>query len=405
MTKRRRTGQPPDWILVSAVAALLIYGLLALYSATLSTYINDKFFVQQLRWLLVGIIAAIVAYRIPYTIWRKSATVLMGISLFILLLTVIVVRPEGAVGGLSEDARHLGNVLGFGNSVQPGVLARLAAVIYIAAWLSSKGDQLNKVTYGLLPFGVIIGLVAGLVILQPDLSTSLLIVVTGLGMFFFAGGDPIQIFVSVVTGGATFLFLAWNLPYARKRLEDYVASLSDPSAMPYHVHRAVQAISEGGLFGVGLGAGRMKFGYLPVPHTDSIFAVIGEEAGLLGCLVVLGLFALFAYRGYRITLSTPDPFGSLMAFGVTTMILSEALVNILVMIGLFPPTGTALPFFSYGGTEMLITMIGVGLLLGVSRGRPRGDWDAILDRWWRNGWSRVSGARHRSRLARHRIWS
>ncbi len=162
------------------------------------------------------------------------------------------------------------------------------------------------------------------------------------------------------------------------------------------------AIAEGGLFGVGIGSGRLKSGYLPFPHTDSIFAVIGEEIGLLGALLTLGLFILLAYRGYRIALDTPDPFGSLIAFGVSTMIVTEALLNIMVMVGLVPFTGTALPFFSYGGSEMVVTMAGIGLLLGVSRGRPKGDWDAVLDRWGRDWRARLSRARSSSGFANRR---
>ncbi|MDX9953296.1 MAG: FtsW/RodA/SpoVE family cell cycle protein, partial [Anaerolineae bacterium] len=139
----------------------------------------------------------------------------------------------------------------------------------------------------------------------------------------------------------------------------------------------------------------------PVPHTDSIFAVIGEEAGLIGLLLVLGLFTLFAYRGYRIALETSDPFGALLAFGVTTMIVLAALLNILVMTGLVPFTGTALPFFSYGGSEMLVTLTGVGLLVGISRGRPKGDWNAILDRSWRNWRARLSRDVRRAGLPGH----
>ena len=155
--------------------------------------------------------------------------------------------------------------------------------------------------------------------------------------------------------------------------------------MPYHVHSAMIAIGEGGILGVGIGSGRLKSGYLPFPHTDSIFAVIAEEAGMLGCLLVIALFILLAYRGYRIALQTPEPFGSLLAFGATTMIITEAMLNIMVMIGLIPFTGTALPFFTYGGSEMLMTMAGAGLLLSVSRGKPKkGERivfaNAILDR-------------------------
>ncbi len=403
MSKSKNRAETTDWILVVVIAALLVFGMMALYSVTLSTYIADSFFTRQLGWIGAGLLVGLVTYLVPYTVWEKFATPLMALTLILLALTLLFAKSGlgGVVAddGLGGQPRHLGTILGIGNSGQPGVLARLVAVIYIAAWLASKGDQLSKVLLGLLPFGVILGLVGGFVVLQPDLSTAFLIVVTGIAMFYFAGGDPIQIVLSGLVSAGTFVFLALNLSYARARLEGYMDAWSDPAKMPYHVQRAIEAISQGGILGVGFGAGRMKFGYLPVAHTDSIFAVVAEELGLVGCLFLIGLFALLAFRGYRIALATPDPFGSLVAFGVTTMILSEALVNILVMLGIFPPTGTALPFFSYGGTAMVITLGGLGLVLGISRGRPKGDWDAILDRWWGDGRARVPGARRRSRVA------
>ena len=404
MAKRRVKGYAVDGMLLAIVVVMLAFGLLSLYSATF--YVGSGFWARQIIWIGIGTILSLVLFQVPYPVWRKIAPLLMLVNLLLLLVTVLFAKPVfGASRGLfdlSEDPRHVGSLFGIGSSVQPGVLARMVAVIYIAAWLASKGEQLNQVKYGLIPFGMIVGLVGGLVMLQPDLSTALLIIVTGVAMFFFAGGDPIQIFVSILAGGAAFGLLAWNMPHARARLEGYLASLQNPDLMPYHVHRSVQAISQGGIFGVGLGGGRFKFGYLPFPHTDSIFAVVGEEAGLLGCLAIVLLFILLAHRGYRITLDTPDPFGSLVAFGITTTILIEALLNILVMIGLVPPTGTALPFFSYGGTQMLITLGGMGLLLGISRGKPKGDWDALLDGWWRDGWARLSGARHSSGFAQSR---
>lgn len=404
MTKHKAKKSTIDGVLLAVATVLIVYGLLALYSATF--YVGSSFWKRQLIWIAVGLAVAIAAYWIPYPFWQKIAPILMLVNLLALLITVVYAKPVlGATRGLidlSSGERSLGGLFGLGSSVQPGVLARLVTVIYVAAWLASKGEQLNQVKYGLIPFGMIIGLVGGLVFLQPDLSTMLLIVVTGVAMFFFAGGDPIQIALSGLVAGVPASLLVWNMEYARQRLEAHLASLKNPELMHDHVRRSFQALAEGGVFGVGLGQGRLKFGYLPFPHTDSIFSVIGEEGGLIGCLVVLLLFLVFAYRGYRVTLSTPDAFGSLVAFGVTTMILTEVLLNILVMIGIFPPTGTALPFFSYGGTQMLITLGGVGLLLGISRGKPKGDWDAVLDRWWRDGWARLSGARHSTSPARHR---
>lgn len=392
MAQRTRKQEAPhlDLLLLVTLLALLAYGLLMLYSATF--YVGVDFWHRQVKWVLLGVAVLMFMFTVPYPVWQRLATPMMGITL--ILLSLVLLMGETVLGA-QRQLEFLGV------SVQPGVLARLAAVIYIAAWLASKGDQLNQIGYGLIPFAIIIGVVAGLVALQPDLSTALLLTVTGLAMFFFAGGDPIQIFLSVVMGGASFGFMAWQLPHARQRLMEYLVALKDPAQMPYHVHRAMTAIGEGGLWGVGIGSGQLKAGYLPFPHTDSVFAVIGEEAGLLGVLLVLALFVLFAYRGYQITLGTPDPFGSLLAFGVTTMIVTEALLNMLVLVGLIPFTGTALPFFSYGGTEMLLTMAGVGLLLNVSRGRPKGEANAFLDsRWW-NWWTYLSRVGRRSGAAGH----
>lgn len=383
-----------DVMLGVTLLALLAYGLLMLYSATF--FVGESFWQKQIAWIAIGSVIILIIYSVPYPVWQRFALPLMGAAL--VMLFVVLLLGELILGA----QRSL-----IGASVQPGVLARLIVMIYIAAWLSSKGEQLNHVRYGLIPFAIIIGVVAGMVALQPDLSTALLLIITGLAMFFYAGGDPIQIFVSIISGGTAFGFLAWQLPHARARLVGYLASLRDPTQMPYHVHRAMIAIGEGGIFGVGIGSGRLKSGYLPFPHTDSIFAVIAEEAGMLGCLLVITLFILLAYRGYRIALETPEPFGSLLAFGATTMIVTEALLNIMVMVGLIPFTGTALPFFTYGGSEMLMTMAGAGLLLSVSRGKPKkGEGgafaNAILDRGRRDGRARVSSARRSASPASRR---
>ncbi len=384
MVRTRTKSQGIDWMLLVLLLALLAYGLLMLYSATF--YVGIDFWARQLIWVALGLVGMVLLIFIPYSFWQRWAMPAMLATLagllFVLLFGETILGAQRTIVGAS---------------VQPGVIARLVAIIYIATWLASKGTQLYQVRTGLIPFAVIVGIVAGLVALQPDLSTAILLTVTGLAMFFFAGGDPLQILASVLIGGGSFAFLAWQLPHARSRLLDYLAALKDPTQMPYHLHRAVMAIGEGGILGTGIGNGRMKFGYLPFPHTDSIFAVVGEEIGLIGALLILALFALLAYRGYRIALQTPEPFGSLVAFGVTTMLVTEALLNLMVMVGLLPFTGTALPFFSYGGTEMIVALLGMGLLLSISRGRPKGETrHGVLDRWWRNWRTHLSGSRRRA---------
>jgi cell division protein FtsW len=390
--KRKRLTSSVDSLLLVTLLALILFGLLMIYSAIFYVPNGTTFWHKQLLWAGLGVLVMALMAYMPYTIWQQLATPAMLVSLVLLVLVLIF-------GKIQLGAQR--SFLIFGISVQPGVLARLTAVLYIAAWLASKGEHLSQVHYGLVPFAVITGVVTSLIALQPDLSIALLLATTALLMFFYAGGDPVQIFLFLVIAGISFMALAWQLPHARDRLVTYTTSLRDMAEMSYHGYRSVMAIAQGGVFGLGVGNGRLKAGYLPFPHTDSIFAVIGEELGLLGTLTVLGLFGLFAYRGYRIALGTPDPFGSLLAFGVTTMIIIEAMLNVLVMIGLVPFTGTALPFFSYGGSQMLVTLTGAGVLLSVSRGRPKGDWDAILDRRWRDWWARLSGTRRRAGTASH----
>ena len=251
MTKRKSRTTHVDYLLLVTLLALLAVGLLMLYSATF--YVGVEFWQRQLLWVGAGSVLALALVYLPYPVWQQLALPLMAAAL--LLLAVVLLGGERAQ---AAQRRALWEA-----SVQPGVLARLVVVIYIAAWLPSKGEQLHQMRYGLVPFSMIIGVVAGLVALQPDLSTAALLIATGLAMFFFAGGDPLQIFTALVTGGATFGFLAWQLPHARARLMDYVVALKDPAQMSYHIHCAVTAIGEGGFLGVGIGNGRLKAWYLP----------------------------------------------------------------------------------------------------------------------------------------------
>jgi cell division protein FtsW len=214
-----------------------------------------------------------------------------------------------------------------GGSIQPSEFTKLAMVIYIADWLASKGDKIRDTSYGLIPFSVLMGLIAGLVILQPDFSTAILLVLTASAMFFLAGAEIKQVLVGGAAMTGTFLLLIANSAHARARIDSFLETLSDPSKAGYHLQQALIALGTGGILGRGLGTSRQKLGYLPVAHTDSIFAVLGEEVGLIGCLVVLGLFALLAYRGFKIASEAPDVFGALLASGITCWLTFEALLN------------------------------------------------------------------------------
>jgi cell division protein FtsW len=285
----------------------------------------------------------------------------------------------------------------------PSEVAKLGTVVYVAAWLASKGEQVRDVTYGLIPCAVLIGVIAGLIVLQPDVSVAILIVLIAAAMLYFAGADLLQLAAGGLVGGVAFYALVSQLrqlSHIRERFSGFWLVWRDPKLVSDHLQQALIALGSGGLFGVGLGQGRQKLGYLPAPHTDSIFAVLGEETGLLGCLLVLGLYALLAYRGYRIATSSTDPFAVLLACGITSWVVFQAAINLGVITGLLPFTGSALPFLSYGGSSMVVSLTGVGLLLSISRSRrarqpSRGGQreNAGLDRGRGNRGTRVSRPR------------
>jgi cell division protein FtsW len=337
-------------------------GLMMAYSTTFDwsyamTGNPFSLLLRQSIWVLLGVAFMAVLSRIDYLWWRRLAVPVMGVAVVLLILVLLF------------GSERFGAQRTFLNgSVQPSEPAKIAIIIYIAAWLSSKGKKIQQMTYGLIPFAVLIGVIAGLIVLQPDFSTAILVVLTAGAMFFIAGADLIQVGVGCLTSGATFYLLITNSAHASERLKVYLATLSDSSLVSYHVRQALLALGSGGLFGRGLGAGYQKFGYLPAPHTDSVFAVLGEELGLIGCLVVVALFALLAQRGFKIALEAREPFGAVLAAGLTCWLLLQAFINVAVMTATLPFTGLPLPFLSVGGSAMLSTLVAVGLLLSVSRG-------------------------------------
>jgi cell division protein FtsW len=353
-------------VLVLAVAALLIIGMMMVYSATFDWSYQEhqnSFFIasRQFGWVGLGLLAMIVAAVVPYYWWQRAAVPIMGVTLFLLVLVLIIGEEVfGAKRSFLEG------------SVQPGELAKLTMIVYIATWLTSKGDQIRDVRSGLIPFAVLIGAVAGLIVAQPDVSTSVLIVLSALAMFFFAGADIYQLAIGGLFSIVTFLGLVSAFPHARKRLMEWLAVWGDPTGVGYHIQQALIALGSGGPLGLGLGQGKQKLGFLPAPHTDSIFAVLGEELGFMGCIAVIGLFALLAYRGFKIAREAPDAFAALVACGITCGLVFQALVNIAVVTGLAPFTGVALPFISSGGSSMVVSLTGVGLLLSISRGKRVG---------------------------------
>ncbi len=348
---------PPDWILLGATAALLAIGLMMVYSSSFDlgyrlTGDPAYFFKRQLQWMGLGALAMLIASRFNYHHWMKLS---IPIMLGTLILLVVLVLLSG---------RQL-----IGDSVSPVELAKLAVIIYIGHWLASKRvEQLRKLPVGPLPFAIIVGVVAGLVMAQPDISEAMVIVLVAVAMYFLAGADLLQFLVGIVGGTAAFVLVIRQIPQAMERLRPFLVSWNDPlTSSNEQLKQGVIAIGSGGLVGTGPGSGYMSHRWLPAAHTDSIFAIIGEELGFVGCLIVIGLFALLAYRGFRIARLSSDSFGALLAFGVTCWITFQALVNMAVVTGTTPFTGIALPFISVGGSSLMTCMVGIGIMLNISR--------------------------------------
>ena len=358
-TRGRRLGQP-DWILLGATLALLAIGLMMVYSA--SSHMSHvgfgdsaHYLKRQLLWLAIGFAAMLVVFWLPYEHWMKLSVPIMAATVLFLLILVIFGKGRQLLGP----------------SVSPVELAKLAVVIYIGHWLSSKGDLLRRLPYGLLPFTIMIGVVAGLVMAQPDLSEALVIVLVSVAMFFLAGADLMQFVIGFGGGIAAFVFVVQKLEPAMERVRPFLEDWQNPlTSSILQLRQGVIGLGSGGLLGLGPGNGRMKFWWLPLVHTDSIFSVVGEELGLVGCLALFALFALVTYRGLRIAARAPDSFGALLAAGVTCWITFQALINVAVVTGTMPFTGIALPFVSVGGSSLITCMIGVGIVLSVSRTIP-----------------------------------
>jgi len=391
LVRRARFLGFDPWLLL-LIAVMIIFGLVMVYSASWDVSWRlfqdpNALFHRQVTNLAIGLAAMGVAAVVPLGLLRKYALPVI-VACILALMAVLVVNAGGG------PRRSF-----LGGSVQPSELAKLALIIYLAVWMESKGERLTEWGYGFLPLMVIIGIIGGLILMQPDLSAVLTVAAVALGMFFLAGARPSQYALVSLGSGVVGYILVWLTSTGRQRWHDYLAGLVDIEEASYHVQHSLQAFYSGGLIGRGLGASREKFGFLPAPHTDSIFAIIGEELGLIGALLVLGLFFLFLWRGFRSSLQSPERLGMLLGTGITFWITVEAMVNMSVLLGLLPFAGNALPFFSFGGSSLVTTLTGAGLLLNVSR-RPAAlpatkGYDAVIGVGWRHGRRSVS------RLGRH----
>lgn len=355
----------PDYVIFYAVLCLLGLGVIMVYSASaVSANVNfdDSYYFlkRQVLWAGLGLLAMWFTMNIDYHVWQRFAKpVLIGT----LVLLALVLVPE--MGKVVNGARRW---LGFGSIyIQPSEIAKLSMVLFTAYYLAKMQPVITKFKRGIVPQLAVLLLVFGLILKEPDLGTALSIAGTVFVLLFVAGARIWHLGSLGAVGVVGVAFAVLLEPYRMKRLLAFSDPWSDPLNTGYHIIQSLYAIGSGGLFGVGLGRSREKFLYLPEPHTDFIFSILGEELGLIGTTLVLLLFFLFAWRGLKTAMLAPDIYGSLLSAGLTTMILVQALMNIAVVTASMPVTGIPLPFLSFGGSALIFTLAGVGILLNVSR--------------------------------------
>ena len=360
----RRNATSIDKTLLSVVVALCLLGLVMVFSSSealgVVQYGNASYFFQhQIIWLALGAVGGLFALGFDYHRLRSLAPLMM-LGIVVLLLLVLV--PH--IGVSRNGARRWFGVGAF--TIQPAELAKVVLVCYLARWLEKSSERVRSVREGLLPFLLMLGLVVGLVLLEKDLGTSMVLAIIAISMFMVAGARWHHV-GGVVAVAALAVFALIKLePYRYSRMAAFLNPWNDSLNTGFQSVQSLLALGSGGLTGVGLGNSIQKYQWLPEAHTDFIFAIIGEELGLIGTLLVLCLFCTLAYRGYRAALRAPDTFGLLLATGVTTWITFQAFVNMAAVTTVLPTTGIPLPFVSFGGSSLSVTLTAVGLLLNIS---------------------------------------
>jgi cell division protein FtsW len=394
MLRERMTGAGLgfDVILLLIVVTLLAAGLITVASTSWGvsfSYSNSVWdiFLRQLVWAVVGIVFMAVMYRIDYHLYLRAKGLVVVLAVITLAVLVAVLLRKG------DNPSRVG-LLGY--SVQPSELAKFVTVIYLSVWLVSKAEVLHDFKLGLIPYAALIALFTGLIIIEPDYSAAVTVTLLGFAMFYFGGGKMQNVVIAslvIVVGG---ILLA--VVVRPQRITEYLAGWRNIREANLQIREALSAMSSGGLFGVGAGASRFKYFSLPAAHTDSVFAVIAEEMGFVGAMVVVALFVLLAWRGYRVAMKAPDELGLLLAAGMTTWVSLEAIINILTILQVLPFAGNALPFFSYGGSNLVLTLGAMGLLLNISRGKKENDGSEALGESaalrWGNGGRNLPRSRH-----------
>ncbi len=346
---------------------LVVLGLLMVYSSSfalgLAAFNDANYFVlRQTIWAGIGIVLLLTLMRMDYH-WLRAVGPLFMLAAIIGLMAVLV-------PGLGVERNGAARWIAIGPlpPVQPSEFAKLALIIYVSAWLAGKGAYVKDFAMGFVPFVTMVGIVAGLTLLEPDTGTAAVLVLTTVTLFFVAGASLTHLTALVGIGGVVATLLIATGGYRADRLFAFMDPNTDPTGVGFHTLQLLIALGSGGISGLGLGASRQKFFYIPNAHTDGIFAIVGEELGFIGAVAVVVLFAVLIYRGFRIVLGARDEFGSLLATGIVVWIAYQALINIGGVTRAIPMTGIPMPFLSAGGSALAALLAAVGILLSISRG-------------------------------------
>lgn len=352
-------------LLISLVVALVIFGLLVTYSASFPVgemfHGNPHYYiVRQSIYAGLGLLAMAGVVMVGYRRLRRLS--------FVITLACVASLAAVLVPGVGEMRNGAARWLSIGPlEFQPGEIAKVGLVLYMSAWLAGRRNEIKEVGSGLLPFALVVGLVAGLIVAEPDMGTAIVVGAVAVAMFFAAQAPWTHLMAVLMAGGLASFLLVLTQDYRLSRIHTFLWPDRDPLGEGYQLAQLLTAFRLGGLTGQGWGAGQQKLGLLPNAHTDGVFAVVGEELGLVGAVALLALILILAALGLKIALESPDSMGRFLAVGVSSWLAIQTIANVGGVTGLLPLTGVPLPFFSYGGSALVSILLGIGLLLSVAR--------------------------------------
>ena len=354
-----------DIKLIITVFLICVYGIIMIYSASsvwAEYKFNDKlhYVIMQSAFFLMGIVLMIIVSKIPYTYYLKKSNTILFICLILLVLVLIP-----GIGTVRNGSRSWFGIGGLG--VQPSEFMKLALIIFTSKYIYNNPKQMKTVTKGAFPILLVTIFTFGLIMLQPDFGTGTILVLTIVAMLFISGVN-FSFFIKLgmigIVGAVILIIMA---PYRMERIVSFLNPWSDPLGTGFQAIQSLYAIGPGGLFGLGFGKSIQKHFYLPEPQTDFIFSIISEELGILGIITVAILFLIIILRSIKISIKAPDIFAKFLVFGIIFQLSFQTLLNLSVVVGLVPVTGVTLPFFSYGGSSLIITLISMGIILNISR--------------------------------------